>query len=437
MALEVIMPRVDMDMTEGKIAYWYVKNGDAVRKGQALFDIETDKATMEVEAEGDGIIQGISSELGVPVPVGQPVAWLLAEGEALPSSAVTEESVDPQPAADNGDANAAPSEAPAEACSNEVPSLPADAAAGCAASRSAFRATPLARSTARQQGIDLTRVAGSGPNGRILARDVSAHSQTSPQPSAAVHLHWLARHGGEPVVFLHGFAAEHGSWRPLATRLAGMPLVGVDLPNHGKSARTAVQCFADLAQPVVRRLDQEGIAGLHLVAHSLGAGVALAMSAQLGPRLRSLTLLAPAGLGPHINGEFIAGLCRASSESSLRAWLGELVHEDRWLTGSFVATAWQQLERPERRAALMALAEAMLPDGTQVEFVRPLLDTLTAPVKVIWGKKDRIIPASHGAGLPGHVALHLLPGVGHLPHIEAADVVAALVAQQHRAGGTA
>ena len=58
MASEVIMPRVDMDMAEGKIAYWYVKNGDTVTKGQPLFDIETDKATMEVEAHADGIVKG-------------------------------------------------------------------------------------------------------------------------------------------------------------------------------------------------------------------------------------------------------------------------------------------------------------------------------------------------------------------------------------------
>ena len=60
MASEVIMPRVDMDMEEGKIAIWYVKNGDTVTKGQPLFDIETDKATMEVEAHVSGVVQGLS-----------------------------------------------------------------------------------------------------------------------------------------------------------------------------------------------------------------------------------------------------------------------------------------------------------------------------------------------------------------------------------------
>ena len=75
MASEVIMPRVDMDMEEGKIAIWYVKNGDTVTKGQPLFDIETDKATMEVEAHVSGVVQGIHGEVGVMMPVGTVVAW--------------------------------------------------------------------------------------------------------------------------------------------------------------------------------------------------------------------------------------------------------------------------------------------------------------------------------------------------------------------------
>ncbi|MFP5476268.1 MAG: biotin/lipoyl-containing protein, partial [Gammaproteobacteria bacterium] len=85
MATEVILPRVDMDMAEGKIAHWYVKDGDAVRKGQVLFEIETDKATMEVDAPADGTMHGIRGEIGVSMPVGEIVGWILAAGEAPPA----------------------------------------------------------------------------------------------------------------------------------------------------------------------------------------------------------------------------------------------------------------------------------------------------------------------------------------------------------------
>src|SRR5690242_2041247 len=85
MATELILPRVDMDMIEGKIAHWYVKNGDTVTKGQVVFEIETDKATMEVEAPVGGTVQGIDGQIDVTIPVGQIVGWILEAGEAVPN----------------------------------------------------------------------------------------------------------------------------------------------------------------------------------------------------------------------------------------------------------------------------------------------------------------------------------------------------------------
>ena len=86
-AAELILPRVDMDMSEGKIARWYVQNGDAVTKGQLVFEIETDKATMEIESPADGIVQGVDGEVGVNLPVGRIVGWILGPGESIPGAA--------------------------------------------------------------------------------------------------------------------------------------------------------------------------------------------------------------------------------------------------------------------------------------------------------------------------------------------------------------
>lgn len=81
MAVEVILPKVDMDMETGQISRWYAKDGDAVTKGQLLFEIETDKAAMEVDAPASGILGDVSAAEGAVVPVGQAVAWIYAEGE--------------------------------------------------------------------------------------------------------------------------------------------------------------------------------------------------------------------------------------------------------------------------------------------------------------------------------------------------------------------
>lgn len=412
MAVELILPRVDMDMSEGKIAHWYVKNGDTVTKGQVVFEIETDKATMEIDAAADGIVQGIDGVVGVTMPVGQIVGWILQPGEAVPA------------------AGAAP-DAPQAVAEAVAPVAAAAPEAAASAPSTLLRATPLARSLARERGIDLNKVSGSGPDGRVLAADLAGTKRAASQANiGALNLHWFSRHEGAPLVLLHGFGTSQGSWRLLAEQLRDLPVLGIDLPNHGKSPRAEVPDFAAAAQAVLERLDSEGINEVHLLGHSMGGGTALALTNLLGSRLRSLTLVAPAGLGPEINGAFIDGILRASSEASLRPWLVQLFGDASRLSGSFVATALQELGNDTKRAGLAAMAASLLPDGTQAESLRARLDGLVIPVKLLWGTLDRVLPIHQAAGLPANVALHTLAGTGHLPQIEVAPLVAALVRQQ-------
>ena len=438
MATEVILPRVDMDMTEGKIAFWYVKNGDAVTKGQILFDIETDKATMEVDAAVAGVIDSITGEIGVTMPVGQVVAWIRAPGEALVGAAsgslapadsdvpdLAAASVEPDSA--TGGSTSSPASMPDVVSSSgsvASPSVPADL----------LRATPLARSLARTRGVDLSSLTGSGPRGRIYADDVPASAGTEPA-ATKLHLHWWQRTGGAPLLLLHGFGADHASWRPLVQQLSpNQSVAGIDLPNHGKSSLQSVESIAKMAQAVLERMDQEGIAACHLLGHSMGGGVALAISAAQPERVLSLTLLAPVGLGTEIDGEFIDGLIGAESEAALKLSLSRLFHDPAALTASFVATAFKQLQAPGRAAALTGMAKHLMPEGVQTGSLRAALKGIKGPVKVIWGLADQIIPSAHSAGMPGNVGLHLLPAVGHLAQIEATPLVARLLLQQIRAG---
>lgn len=430
MATEVIMPRVDMDMTEGTIAHWYVGEGDKVSKGQVLFEIETDKAVMEVEATADGTLAGVRGEKGEAVAVGTTLGWILADGETL----------------DALDANqAAPTREMAEVIAGEAlvaastpsgASAEADKAAAQPHER-ALRATQLARSLAREHEVDLASLSGSGPNGRIQGEDVAKALRREPAPRASLesgtlHLSWFSHGLGPPLVLLHGFGADHFSWRSLASKLDGLPVLGIDLPNHGKSPERPIRSIGDLANAIVMRLDAEGIRDFHVAGHSLGGAAALGISERVGDRLKSLTLLAPAGLGPEINGAFLDGLCRSSCEASLRPWLAELFHDPDLLTASFLATAFRQLDSPGRREALKAMARAILPDATQAFSLRPTLAALRVPSKVIWGTDDRIIPIKHAVGLPARVALHVVAATGHLPHVEATDTVEALLREQLR-----
>lgn len=151
MPVEVILPKVDMDMAAGKISKWHVKDGDAVRKGVLIFEIETDKAAMEIEAPGDGIIRDISAAEGETVPTGSVVAMIYGAGETGTAQR-SKRDVETPPAR--------PADAPGPR--NGHASTPV----------AAIRATPLARRLARTSGIDLTAVNGSGPQGRIVADDI-------------------------------------------------------------------------------------------------------------------------------------------------------------------------------------------------------------------------------------------------------------------------
>jgi len=167
MPIEVILPKVDMDMAAGTISRWLVKDGDRVKKGATIFEIETDKSTMEIEAPGDGTIGQISAKEGTVVPVGVAVAFIFGEGE-------------------DAGAIRLPSAAPAKTADAPKPQVVAATIAPVPAGDSLKpRATPLARRIARAHGLDLAAVAGQGPRGRIRAGDVQQHlSKPAAKPAA-------------------------------------------------------------------------------------------------------------------------------------------------------------------------------------------------------------------------------------------------------------
>jgi pyruvate dehydrogenase E2 component (dihydrolipoamide acetyltransferase) len=179
MSINILMPALSPTMTEGKLAKWHVKVGDTVKSGQVICEIETDKATMEVEAVDEGKIgQIVVSEGAEGVAVNAVIAILLEEGEtAVPAGAAPASAPAPKPAP-----AAAPPVAPKPAPAAPAPVAPAPAAAKPAAAPSGGRifASPLAKRIAAEKGLDLSRITGSGPNGRIVKADVE-----SAKPGAA------------------------------------------------------------------------------------------------------------------------------------------------------------------------------------------------------------------------------------------------------------
>jgi pyruvate dehydrogenase E2 component (dihydrolipoamide acetyltransferase) len=170
-ATEVILPRLGQGMESGTIVRWLKSEGEPVEKGEPLFELDTDKVTQEVEAEAAGVLLKIAVPEG-EVPVGETIAFIGAEGEDVPEVAA---------AAPKEEASKASEPEPAAAA--EVPQE-----AAVASGNGRIKASPLARRMARERGIELSAIRGTGPDGRIVAEDIEraeAGGPTAPAPTPA------------------------------------------------------------------------------------------------------------------------------------------------------------------------------------------------------------------------------------------------------------
>ena len=168
MATEVILPRLGQGMESGTIVRWLKSEGEPVQKGEPLFELDTDKVTQQVEAEAAGVLLKIAVAEG-EVPVGQTVAFIGEQGEAVPEAAA-----------------AAPAQEEVKASEPEAQQELPQPEAAVAAENGRIKASPLARRLARERGVDLRSVRGTGPEGRIVAEDVERAEVGAPAPAAAV-----------------------------------------------------------------------------------------------------------------------------------------------------------------------------------------------------------------------------------------------------------
>jgi pyruvate dehydrogenase E2 component (dihydrolipoamide acetyltransferase) len=179
MAISVIMPALEMAQETGKILSWRKKEGDRVTKGEALLEIETDKAVVEIEATGEGILAGVTAAEGAVVAVGQTIAWLVQPGEAPPKA-----TLEPRSGRHGGGAAGAADERarPVGGAAGSAAVGPAAAAASAAESPLVeTRISPKARRLAGELRVDLRRVRGSGAGGEILTADIEAAAKSATQ----------------------------------------------------------------------------------------------------------------------------------------------------------------------------------------------------------------------------------------------------------------
>ncbi|PKB72900.1 MAG: hypothetical protein BZY75_04620 [SAR202 cluster bacterium Io17-Chloro-G7] len=169
MATSIVMPQMGYDMQEGTVLKWHKKEGDEVARGDIIAEIETDKATVEYEAFTSGVLRKIIAVEGVVIPVGDLIAVIGTADEDLPDDLMGSSSATPQPAS-----------APAPAAQATAT---ADAPETAPTADGEVRASPIARRLARERGIELAKIPGTGPGGRIVEEDVNNYQQPAPAPA--------------------------------------------------------------------------------------------------------------------------------------------------------------------------------------------------------------------------------------------------------------
>ncbi len=399
------MPRLGETMEEGTLSKWLVEPGQAFKRGETIAEIETDKTLVEFPALEDGEIIAYLVAEGDVVPVGGKLAELAGEGG--------EENITPEPVTET------PVPAPSPATRQEAGDK--------------LAASPAARRLAQKSGIDLADLTGSGRRGRIQADDVRAAAQTEVLAEAGqLYAKVLGPATEEAVVFLHGFAGDADAWINIQLPLARDILtLAFDLPGHARSrAHPGSNGVQAMAAAVIEALAQRGLSKAHLVGHSMGGAVAASVALQAREDVKSLTLLAPAGLGPDLNHRLLRRLAEVRDLESITILLEQLIGWGSRLPKGMAELVAEQREDPAVTAKYQEILKYLIEGSAQQVLPMDQMNALPIPMRLVWGSLDWVVPIEQAAALWA-AKLHRFEGVGHLPHLEIPQEVIALIRQAY------
>ena len=235
--------------------------------------------------------------------------------------------------------------------------------------------------------------------------------------------------GSEAVVLLHGFSGDALNWQFVIDELtAGRTVLAIDLPGHGSSTKNVGDGdVEELAAAVREVIDAANLEEVHLVGHSLGGLVAAKLTSMDPDRVRSLALMAPAGFGDEVDGEFLDALVAATSRRQLKEPLRKLFVDDGLVTRELVESVLRYKREDGVSEALSAIRDQAFPDGKQAQSAVSSLQGVDAPLLVIWGSEDEIFPSDQAGNAPDGAEVEVLEGIGHSPHVEDPRAVADLL----------
>lgn len=358
--IPIVMPKWGLSMQEGKVTSWLMKDGDQVKVGDQLLEVETDKIAGAVEASDIGILRRRIGEVDTIYPIKTLIGVV-------------------------ADADVADADIDAFVGSYVVP--------------------------AAEEGEEET-----GPRYEFA-------------DTAAGRLRYTKRGTADNAVLLiHGFGGDLDNWLFNAEALSEEATVyALDLPGHGQSTKQVAEpTVAGLAKAALSFMDTLKIDKADVVGHSLGGAVAIEMARQAKGRVKSLTLINSAGLGPEINMDYIDGFISATSRRDLKPALENLFADGSLVSRQMVDDLLKYKRLDGVGDALAALREGIFTNGRQAAILSDALKSVGVPVLIVSGAEDKIIPVAHGRGVTG-AKVEVIEGAGHMPQMEQAGKVNSLI----------
>ncbi len=352
----ITVPKWGLTMEEGKVVTWLIAEGETFSPGDELLELETSKIANVVEAQTGGTLRRIVAAPDETLPVGA-LLGVLAEPD------VSDAEID------------------------------------------AFIASYQENFVPQERSEDS---GAAEPHYADIGDFRIAWNVSGPRDSDAI-----------PILFIHGFGGDSNNWLfNLATLSTDRPAYVIDLPGHGKSSKGVGNGSVEtLTETVCGFLDSIDAGKAHLVGHSLGAAIALEIARTNEPRVASLTLVAPAGLGDTINKDFLKGFSEANSRREMKAAMTCLFADKALVTRDLVDETLKSTRIDGAKEALQTIAAACFDGGVQKTRYDDFLTNTSVPTLIIAGEKDEIVPAPEGH------SPHIIKHAGHMPHMEQASEV--------------
>lgn len=357
------MPKWGLSMTEGTVVEWLVEEGTKLNNGDEVVEVESEKINNAVETPAPGVLRRRVAKEGDVLPVGGMLG-------VIADASVSDEEID------------------AYVEEFQAKFVPSEEEAG---------------------GPEPETVEIGGKNIQYLK---------------------LGEGEGVPLVLLHGFGGDINIWVFNQEALAegGRTVYAVDLPGHGGSTKDVGEGdLASLVRVVEGFMGEMGVEKAHLFGHSMGGAVAALLAIQHPEKVQSLSLIASAGLGEEINGDYIEGFIAANRRKEMKNALGLLFATPDLVNRQLVndVIRFKRLDGVDE--ALRKLADNLFPNGKQADV--PDLSGIEVPMLVVWGREDKIVPVAHSENAPTNARVEVLDDTGHMPQMEASGQTNRLIGE--------